>query len=70
MAASDHCLLDLSLRKSSPSKPTSRRFVFKAMWVRDDKCREVIESEWESSFEGANGNIADQIKRCQSKLKW
>ena len=70
MAKSNHCLLDLSLRKSSPSKPTSRRFVFEAMWVKDDRCREVIESAWESFLEGVNGSIVDQIKRCQYQLKW
>lgn len=70
MAASDHCLLDLSLRKSSPSKPTRRRFVFEAMWVKDERCREVIEAMWESYHVGTNDSIVDQILRCQSQLKW
>ena len=70
MAVLDHCLLDLSLGKSNPSKPTRRRFVFEAMWVRDERCREVIESVWESFHDCTNDSIVDQIKRCQSQLKW
>ena len=48
MVALDHCLLHLSLMKSSSSKPTSTRFVFEVMWVRYDRCSEAIESAWES----------------------
>lgn len=69
MAASDHCLLALSLRKRSPSKPTSRRSVFEVMWVRDERCREVIELAWEPLHANTNCNIVNQIKSCQSHLK-
>lgn len=43
MSVSDHCMLALFLTKIKRPKPTKRRFVFEAMWARNDRCREVIE---------------------------
>ena len=43
MSASDHCMLALFLTKIKWLKPRNRRFVFKAMWARDDRCKEEIE---------------------------
>ena len=46
-AASDHCLLALFLRKKAPPKALRKRFLFEAMWTRDDRCKEVIEGAWD-----------------------
>ena len=43
MAASDHCLLNLSLRKQVQRRGRVKRFMFEAMWTREEGCREVIE---------------------------
>ncbi|XP_030936732.1 uncharacterized protein LOC115961994 [Quercus lobata] len=48
MAASDHCLLNLSLRQRVKRKGSRKRFMFEAMWTREESCREVIETAWDS----------------------
>ncbi|XP_023917793.1 uncharacterized protein LOC112029335 [Quercus suber] len=40
MAASDHCLLALFVRKKAPPKKVRKRFFFEAMWIRDERCKE------------------------------
>ena len=47
MSASNHCMLVLFLTRKKRTRPTKKRFVFEAMWARDDKCREVIERVWD-----------------------
>nr|POE75657.1 hypothetical protein CFP56_42805 [Quercus suber] len=47
MLTSDHCLLSLWLRKRKPSRLMKKRFFFEAIWTRDERCREVIESAWD-----------------------
>ena len=47
MAASDHCLLCLSLRMRGPKRVVKRRFMFEEMWTREEGCREVIEMAWD-----------------------
>ena len=43
MAASDHCMLNLSLRKVQ-RRGKGKWFMFEAMWTREKGCREVIET--------------------------
>ena len=69
MSTLDHCLLALFLRKKKLIKPTKMRFMFEEMWVRDERCRGVIESVWVLTQVSANGCIADKIKMCQSQLR-
>lgn len=47
MSISDHCLLALSLKHRHPRKPVRKRFMFEAMWTRDDGCRDIIETTWD-----------------------
>ena len=47
MAASDHCLLSLSIRMRETRKVARRRFMFEEMWTREEGCREVIEMAWD-----------------------
>ena len=47
MAASDHCLLSLSLRVRGPKRAVKKRFMFEEMWTREDGCKEVIEMAWD-----------------------
>lgn len=37
MPISDHCLLSLRLCKDQRRRSTKRRFMFEAMWTRDDR---------------------------------
>ena len=46
-AGSFHCLLALFLRKKAPQKKVKKRLFFEAMWVRDERCKEVIEGAWD-----------------------
>ena len=55
MAASDHCLLNLSLRQRVQRKGSRKRFMFEAMWTREESCREVIEAAWDPL--NANPNV-------------
>ena len=47
MAASDHCLLSLSLRMRGPKRVIKKRFMFEEMWTREEGYREVIEMAWD-----------------------
>ena len=47
MSASDHCLLNLSLRHWASRKGGRKRFMFEAMWTREEGCRKVIEDAWD-----------------------
>ena len=60
MAALDHCLLALFLRKKVPPKKVRKRFFFEAMWTRDDRCKKVIEGAWDLLW--ANVDIQERIK--------
>lgn len=68
MAASDHCLLALFLRKKAPPKRKVRkRFLFEAMWTRDDRCKEVIEGAWDPLR--VEVDIQERVKNCQGQLQ-
>nr|POE68984.1 hypothetical protein CFP56_41154 [Quercus suber] len=47
MSISDHCLLALSLKRSQPRKPIRKRFMFEAIWTREEGCKDVIEATWD-----------------------
>ena len=67
MATSDHCLLALFLRKKVPPKKVRKRFFFEAMWIRDERCKEVIEGAWDPLR--ADVDIQARIKNCQVQLR-
>ena len=69
MAASDHCMLNLSLRKRVQRRGKGKRFMFEAMWTREEGCREVIESAWDPLNANPNVHISDRIKSCQNHLQ-
>nr|POE69176.1 hypothetical protein CFP56_66333 [Quercus suber] len=61
MSASDQCMLALYLTKKKRTKPTKRRFVFEAMWARDERCREVIERAWDPLRDSCEFSIGGRI---------
>ncbi|XP_023922453.1 uncharacterized protein LOC112033913 [Quercus suber] len=61
MSASDHCMLALYLTKKKRTKPTKRRFVFEAMWARDERRREVIERAWDPLRDSCEFSIGGRI---------
>ena len=69
MSASDHCMLALFLTKIKRPKPRNKRFVFEAMWARDDRCREVIERGWDPIRTSCDLSIVDRIRGCQEFLQ-
>lgn len=69
MSASDHCMLALFLTKRKRPKPPKRRFVFEAMWARDDRSREVIEREWDPIRASCDLGIVERIRVCQDLLQ-
>ena len=68
MSTSYHCLLALFLRKKRPIKSTKRRFMFEDIWVRDERCRGMIESVCAPTQASVDGCIVDKSKMCQSQL--
>ena len=69
MAASDHCLLNLSLRKRVQRRGSRKWFMFEAMWTRDEGCREVIETAWDPLNANLDVQVRDRIKSCQAHLQ-
>ena len=69
MSASDHCMLVLFLTRKKRTRPMKKRFVFEAMWARDDKCREVIERAWDSLQGSCEFSIVGRIRSFQAHLQ-
>ena len=69
MAASDHCLLSLSLRVRGPRRAIKRRFMFEEMWTREESCREVIESAWDPWNCSPAMSIQKRLQRCKGRLQ-
>lgn len=69
MSISDHCLLKLNLRNKQNRRKPKKRFMFEAMWTRDDRCREVVESAWDSCGGDSSLELADRLKRCKENLQ-
>ena len=69
MATSDHCMLNLSLRKQVQRRGKGKQFMFEAMWTREEGCREVIETAWDPLNANPDVQIRDRIKSCQDHLQ-
>ena len=69
MSISDHCLLALSLKQSQPRIQAMKRFFFEAMWIREEGCREVVESAWDPLQGNLKFKITDRLKSYQEQLK-
>ena len=69
MAASDHCLLSLSLRVRGPRRAIKRRFMFEEMWTREEGCREVIETAWDPLNCNPNMPIQKRLQSCKDHLQ-
>ena len=69
MAASDHCLLSLSLRMRGPKRVVKRRFMFEEMWTREESCRDVIESAWDPWNCSPEMSIQKRLQRCKGRLQ-
>ncbi|XP_075665154.1 uncharacterized protein LOC142634775 [Castanea sativa] len=70
-AASDHCSLVLHSNPTARNKREKPYFRFETMWVRDAKCKEIIELAWSmpnSSIEVPM--IQERIKSYQQQLQW
>ncbi|KAL0009842.1 hypothetical protein SO802_004950 [Lithocarpus litseifolius] len=71
MSISDHCLLKLSLNKGRNRVKPKKRFMFEAMWTRDDRCRKVVEIAWDSVGENPECELVDRLRCCKENLqKW
>ena len=69
MSASDHCLLVLLLKKNQYSKRGKKRFLFEAMWTREEECKEVIEMAWDPYKDDSAWPIQERLERCQRQLQ-
>ena len=69
MAASDHCLLNLSLRHRASRKGGRKRFMFEAMWTREERCRKVIEDAWDPLNCNPDVLVQYRLKCCQESLQ-
>ncbi|KAK7835123.1 hypothetical protein CFP56_023793 [Quercus suber] len=69
MAASDHCLLSLSLRMRALRRVTQKRFMFEEMWTKEEGCREVVERAWDPLDCNPELLIHKRLKRCQAHLQ-
>ena len=39
------------------------------MWIREEKCREIVEGAWDSGRVEAMEGIMSRIRRCQDQLR-
>nr|POE93748.1 hypothetical protein CFP56_30518 [Quercus suber] len=69
MSNSDHCLLVLVLKCKQVRKPMKKRFMFEAMWTREEGCREIIESVWDPLSCDMGSTIMDKLRQCHDHLQ-
>ena len=69
MAASDHCLLSLSVRMREMRRVARKRFMFEEMWTREEGCREVVERAWDPLDCNPELSIQKRLKSCQFQLQ-
>lgn len=69
MSTSDHCMLALFLENKVPLRPMKRRFLFEAMWTRDERCKQIIEMACDPLRESPNFQIQDRLRSCQVHLQ-
>ena len=69
MSVSDHCLLVLALKRNQPRKPPKKRFMFEAMWTREEGCRDVVVSAWDLFRNYTKSFVTDKLKWCQDQLQ-
>ena len=69
MSISDHCLIKLSLKRGQNRRPQKKRFMFEAMWTRDTRCQEVVESSWDFRGNLSNVQLVDRLRNCKERLK-
>ena len=66
---SDHYLIKLSLKRGQNRRSQKRRFMFEAMWIRDTRCREVVESAWDLGGNLSSVQLIDRLRNCKEMLK-
>ena len=66
---SNHCLLALSLKQSQPQVQSKKHFFFEAIWIREEGCKEVVESAWDPLRGDPEIKIMDRSKSYQKHLK-
>ena len=69
MSISDHCLIKLCPKRNQSRRPQKKRFMFKAMWTREDRCRDVVESAWDIGGNLSNVQLGDRLRNCKEKVK-
>ena len=69
MSILDHCLIKLSLKREQSRRPQKKRFMFEAMWTKDTRCREVVESSWDFGGNLSNVQLVDRLRNCKERLK-
>ncbi|KAL4627161.1 hypothetical protein ACB092_05G147900 [Castanea dentata] len=69
-SASDHCML--VLKTDSTGQRNVRRpklFRFESMWLRDDRCDEIVTMAWERGMhEGSEWPFSNCIEECHTSL--
>ena len=65
----DHCLIKLSLKRDQNRRPHKKRFMFEAIWTRDTRSREVVESSWDFGGNLSNVQLVDRLRNCKERLK-
>ena len=43
--------------------------MFEAMWTRDDRCQEVVESSWDIGGNFSNVQLGNRLRNCKERLK-
>lgn len=69
MSSSDHCLLALFLKKDQQRIEGKKHFFFKAMWTREEECKEMVELAWDPYRDDSVQPIQERLERCQKNLQ-
>lgn len=67
---SEHCPLVLQLVGKQKVTKQSKPFRFEAMWLKDPRCENVVNSTWEEGlYLGSNFPIQHYLDNCRSRLE-
>ncbi len=70
MLNSDHCPLLLNIPNGPQVFKRKKTFRFKAMWIKDEQCKAVIDQAWSGMVEDGSRMLqeAEKLNRCRASL--
>nr|POE71171.1 hypothetical protein CFP56_34542 [Quercus suber] len=69
-SAFDHSPLILQLCAKPRKKRIGRVFRFESMWLKDPRCKSIVEEAWDEGLYGGSGDVLNRcLESCRARLE-